>query len=172
MYRLLVPNTSGSDPTVAVSASMITREGNLHGVDVRFLGFDVFGDDVGPCVPARPVERILVDGLENFLTVAEHGLGLEADTRFAGDVGLANIKGLVLDVGEPPDRRLPTKPFLVGQMEQSSEVDFYTDPFSALRPFFEKMFDEADQTRNWGLPPGLNQFISNAPDRRNRPCYI
>ena len=56
---------------------MLARNGDLHGVNCYHLGLHGPSVDAKPYISTTLIEEILIDGLENFLTVAEDGLGLE-----------------------------------------------------------------------------------------------
>ena len=157
--------SSGDIPPTALSASVITRQGSFHGVDFQFLGPNAFGDGDGPCVSAEVVEMILIDGLENFLTVAEDGLVLEKDSHFTAKVGLEGIKNLRLKVTRPPSSLDFIGPIFAERVEEHFEVDFYTDPYEALLPFFRKIYDAAGLKRPEQRTLGLSQHWRPAKDR-------
>ena len=69
--------SSDTEPPVALTASMLARDGSLHGVDRYHLRVNRPEHRAEPYVPTTAVEEVLIDGLANFMCVADHQLKLE-----------------------------------------------------------------------------------------------
>lgn len=130
------------NPDAALSASILTRQGSLHGIDFRFLGENAFDSDIGSCVSAPVIEEVLVDGLSHFLSVARYQLNLE--TPLTVDVGIEGIKHLRLAFGSLPSPANLGMTILVDRIAWSVLIDSYiADPSLVLLPFFTKVYEEA-----------------------------
>ncbi|MDE0211506.1 MAG: hypothetical protein OXJ64_16695 [Boseongicola sp.] len=145
-HGTVVFKASPDDSSRALAASMLARNGGLHGVNCYHLGLH------GPEVEAEPyilttlIEEILTDGLENFLTVAEDGLGLEPPLDLS--VGWEGIENFHLAVDHAYFHHTWVGPILLERIDEHLVVDSYSrDPFDLLHPFFERIYDEAGSSR-------------------------
>lgn len=137
-----------NDVAVARSASLLTRSGEIYGVDRHFLQVGrTMQSAEFDYVPTGVVEDILIHGLRNYLLVAKDYLDLKLPLEVAA--GLEGVEGY----------RLAVKPQyfdfsdFAGHIFNSTIGDtFYVDsydrdPLELLTPLFEKIFDEAGLVR-------------------------
>ena len=148
--------SSDTEPPVALTASMLARDGSLHGVDRCHLRVIRSENRAEPYVPTAAVEEILIDGLASFMSVAEHQLKLEPPLDVA--VGLEGIDGFKLAV----DRSRFFEEFigriLVERIDHRFSIDTYaSDPFDLLLAFFRKVYDEAGHDRPDVRTVGMSQ---------------
>ncbi len=143
-----VPNGAASvkspGPGGAVEfAGILLRDGSLYGVDCHHVGRGHAGAPSKPIVPVKIVEEILQDGLRNFLDVAQQQLDLALPLEV--DVALEGVRDYLVVVDS--DRLKPFAeypPVLVDRIEDRFPIDHYdVDPAEALKPFFERIYDEA-----------------------------
>lgn len=89
--------TLPNDPGTAVAASLLVPNGELYGVDRYHLQVARFMDEAeAPYIPTAAVEEILIDGLVNFLDVAQNHLALRPPLDIVA--GLEGIAGYRLAV--------------------------------------------------------------------------
>ena len=146
----------GTDPPVALTASMLVRDGSLHGVDRYHLRVDSSEDRADPYLPMTAVEEILIDGLANFMSVAEHHISLEIPLDVA--VGFEGIEGYNIAVSRQIYSKEFIGPILVERIDDRFRIDSYaSDPFDLLLPFFRKTYDEAGHERPDVRTVGMSQ---------------
>ena len=132
-----------NDPLTARTASALTRSGEIYGIDRYLLQHD---KTARPYVPTEAIEKILIDGLGNFLDVAKNRLKLSMPLEV--DVGLEGIQGFRLAV----DRRIFGDEF-IGPILDDTIVQRFTiedydcDPSQLLLPLFEEIYDKAGHIR-------------------------
>ena len=137
---------SHSDPSIAITASVLTCVGSLCGFDCYHVGIGNLKEVVDPYIPTAAVEEILVAGLENFVTVSEKNLNLVTPLDVA--VGFDGVGHFNLAVDSSRFGKQFIGPVLVDQIEERFSVDSYgRDPFDILLPFFQKIYDEAGYER-------------------------
>ena len=128
------------------TASMVARNGSLHGIDCVHLkpnGFEHFSE---PFIPTTAVEEILVDGLQNFLAVAEEDVGLSPPLGVV--VSLEGVQGFFLAVDKKYFWDGFVGPVLENRITEVFTIDSYAvDPKELLLPFFRKVYDEAGEQR-------------------------
>lgn len=145
-HGTVVFKASPDDSSRALAASMLARNGGLHGVNCYHLGLHGPRANVEPYILTTLIEEILIDGLENFLTVAEDGLDLEPPLDLS--VGLEGIENFQLAVDHAYFHHTRVGPILLERIDEHLVVDSYSrDPFDLLRPFFERIYDEAGGSR-------------------------
>ena len=141
--------TSGSkNPYTALTASLLTRSGEIYGIDCYSLQIARFRDDVeGAHIPTGAVEETLIDALANFLKVAKDRVGASVPIEII--VILEGIKGYSLTVdpkyfgGSRHVGRL-----LANSLGRSIKIDDYdVDPFDVLLPVFKEVYDYAGYER-------------------------
>ena len=98
-HGAVVYASSGTSPPVALTASILARDGSLSGIDRFHLRMNGSEQRTDPYVPTVAVEEILMDGLANFMSVAEHQLNLELPLDVA--VGLEGVEGFMLAISRP-----------------------------------------------------------------------
>lgn len=137
-----------NDPGTAFTASLLTRGGELHGIDRYHLQVDHFNDDAGePYIPTGAVEEILIDALANFLDVAQNQAQLATPLEVVA--GLEGVEGYRLAVNP---KYFAFEQF-VGHIfdstigETFSIQDYNCDPFDVLQPLFKKIYDCAGYER-------------------------
>ena len=146
----------GTDQPVALTASMLARDSSLHGVDRYHLRVDSSENWVDPYLPMTAVKEILVDGLANFMSVAEHQIILETPLDVA--VGLEGIEGYKIAISRPMYFKELVGPILVERIDDRFRIDSYaSDPFDFLLPFFKKIYDEAGYKRPDVRTVGMSQ---------------
>ena len=146
-HGAVVFTTCPDDSSRALAASMLARNGGLHGVNCYHLGLHGPKVDPEPYISATLMEEILIDGLENFLTVAEDGLRLEPPLDLS--VGCERIENFQLAVDHPYSHNTWVGPILSERIDERLVVDTYSrDPFGLLRPFFDRIYDEAGSRRS------------------------
>ena len=141
-----VADLSGNAETKVLFASILTRDGNLFGIDCSNVGVHEQAGTDDPFAWRAVVEKVVTVGLENFLLVAKNHLDL--NLPLIVDVALEGINGHFLKVDPAKFFSVTHGPFLVDRIEDSFEVDtFAADPGQVLRPFFEKIYDEVGLQR-------------------------
>ena len=142
----VVFTTCPDDPSKALAAGMLARNGDLHGVNCYHLGLHGPRVDAKPYISTTLIEEILIDGLENFLTVAEDGLGLEPPLDLS--VGWEGVENFHLAVDSRYFHDTRVGPILLERIDERLVVDSYSrDPFEIMSPFFERIYDEAGSRR-------------------------
>ena len=127
-------------------ASILSCDGSIYGIDCYSIGAHENAISNHPFVPSAAVEEILVDGLANFLSVAEKGLNLKLP--LVVDVALEGINEHFLAVDPLSFSDAFKGPYLVDRIEDNFKVDtFGADPEKVLRPFFERIYDGAGLQR-------------------------
>ena len=137
-----------NSPGTALTACMLTRSGELHGIDRCKLQSDrLEGGAEGPYIATGAVEKILSDSLANFLDVARNYAELSLPLEFGA--GLEGVKGYRLAV----DRNYHDDSRVVGFIHDNeigitTTIDSYDcRPCDVLLPLFEKIYDCADCER-------------------------
>lgn len=133
---------------MATTASLLTRSGELYGIDRYHLQVGRFHDDVSEgYIPTGAVEEILMDGLANFLIVADRHLNLPPPYEVVA--GVEGIKGFTLAVN----------PQYFGYEKFVGHIFFNTvgktatvddpncDSFDVLLPLFKEIYDVAGYER-------------------------
>lgn len=140
--------SSKDDPSTAQTASMLVRNGEIHGVDCYHLQVDRFrGEGHAPYVATGAVEEILIDGLLGFLTVARDYLDLPPSLDVVA--GLEDVAGYRLAV-DPNYFGLEkfAGHIFHNTIGHTASIDSYEqDPFEILLPLFTKIYDEAGVER-------------------------
>lgn len=137
------------DPGTACTASLLVRNGELHGIDRYHLQVHRFRDDANgdPYIPTGAVEEILIDGLANYLLVAREQLNLTPPLEVIA--GLEGVEGYHLAV----DRQYFEYAKFAGQIFQDSightmTIDNYEcDLFDVFVPLFNEIYDAAGLQR-------------------------
>ena len=136
--------SSGDDPSIVRSASMLTRHGSLHGISFHFPG----ASEAWPSVRMPDMEEILINELHLFLTVAEANLHLEPPLRV--EVGIENVKTFTLQHRYEHDKAKwdDIGQIITDRIEVEVEVrSFGVIPGEIFLPFFRRVYDEAGCTR-------------------------
>lgn len=140
--------SAGDAPDVAISATQFYSWGELFAVDFHLLrprkerskGESKF-------IPTAAVEEILVDGLSNAITFARDGI--KASFPIEVQVGLVGVLGYRLAV----DPEYFYGDQFAGYIHQNqigfsfSLKSLEDDPFDMLLPFFNNIYDAADEVR-------------------------
>ena len=156
------------DLSTAFTVSMLTRNKGLYGIDRHLLRARDDDESNKRYIPTAAVEEILIDGLENFLTVAEDGLNLEPPLDVA--VGLEGVEGYMLAVDYSRFLEKFIGPVHEDRIDHQFTVHTYViDPFEALLPFFDKIYDAASFIRPDVRSVGRSQRCGEAKDRSSRP---
>lgn len=128
------------------TASIVTRNGGIHGLDCFQLNANRFAPIREPFIPTTAVESILVDGLRDFLMIAQDGIGLTPPLDVV--VSLEGVEGFRLAVNRDYFWDEFVGPVLEDRIVNSFTIDSYTvNPREVLLPFFRKIYDEAGQQR-------------------------
>ena len=123
-------------PATVVSPALIVFTSRMNDSEQR----------TDPYVPTVAVEEILMDGVANFMSVAEHQLNLELPLDVA--VGLEGVEGFMLAISRPLYFQELAGPILAKRIDDRFRIDSYTsDPFDLLLPLFKKIYDEAGYER-------------------------
>lgn len=140
--------TSDKDPCIALTASMLTRSGEIFGVDRSHLQTGGFSEETDlPFIPTGAVEEILIDALANFLNVAQHHIGAPLPLEVAA--GLEDVENYKLAV----DRKYFAFSNIVGNIfdntigHSDTINDYDCDPFDVLLPLFNEIYDRAGYER-------------------------
>lgn len=136
------------DPGTTDLASLLVRNGEIHGIDCRHLQVHRYRIEAEErYIPTGAVEEILIDGLANYLKVAKEHLGLPLP--FEVVAGLEGVEEYRLAVN--PDHFAFAK--YAGHIFQDSigrtfTIDSYEcDPFEVLLPLFTEIYDAAGEER-------------------------
>jgi hypothetical protein len=102
--------------------------------------------DTQPYIPTGAIEEILVKAFANYLTVAEKDLKI--GLPIIVELGLFGVKNFNLAVSQ----ELYGQPYLGPIFDNFISLKFRirsfdADPYDALRPFFEKLYDCAGELR-------------------------
>lgn len=132
------------DPATADFASLLVRNGELYGIDCYHLQLHRFrnrGDE--PYIPTDAVEEIMIDGLANYLDVADEHLKLSPPYDLVA--GLEGVAGFRLAV-DP--NYFASETFAGYIFDNSIGRTFKVrsnkqDPFEILLPLFSDIYDAA-----------------------------
>lgn len=144
-HGVAVFTTLGGQPNTALAASILTRHGELYGIDCYHLQVARFKNDPKPTpyIPVGAVEEVLIDGLVNFLDVAKNHLGLPPPIEIsAGLQGIANYR-LAIDPRQFGGADF-VGPILANAIGETTSIQNYEcDPFEVLVKLFNNIYDEA-----------------------------
>lgn len=135
-------------PDVAISATQFLSWGELSAVDFHFLRpRKERTEGESKFVPTSAVEEVLVDGLSNAMTFARDGI--KASLPIDVQVGLIDVMGYRLAV--KPEYFHGDKTVGYIHWDQIGKSFSLTspkdDPFELLLPFFNEIYDAADEVR-------------------------
>jgi hypothetical protein len=143
-----VTATIRDDAATAHTASLLTKQGEIFGIDRYHLQVHRIRETADfPYIPTGALEELLIDGLINYLDVAKHELQLKPPLAF--EVGIIGVTGFCLAV-DPSQFSFQN---YVGLIHVDSIVesgvlhDYDVDPFDRLSRLFEKIYDAAGETR-------------------------
>ena len=129
-----------------LTASVVARDGSLHGIDCFHLKPNGVSHISEPFIPTTAIEEILVDGLQNFLAVAKEGICLRPPLDVV--VSLEGVEGFFLAVDTKYFWSGLVGPVLGERIADVFTIDSYAvDPKELLLPFFRKVYDEAGEQR-------------------------
>ncbi len=136
------------DPLIAYTASMLIRNGELHGIDRYHLQIHRYRDDQDqPFIPTGAIEEILIDGLTNYITVAKNNLNILPPLDVvAGLEGVESYR-LAVDPQFFGYEKFPGRIFDGSVCCTMTIDDYECDPFEVLLPLFNEIYDAAGIVR-------------------------
>lgn len=131
--------SSESPASGVATATAVTNDSWLHGVDLCTLSALDATDGARGVVPVDAVETIIGEAVANYLHVAQAQMRLKLPIE--GTVSLNGVDGFALAVAH---RDRPIGEILTGQVSSALRVDsFSTQVVTLLRPFFESIYEAA-----------------------------